>query len=144
MGYELSSSFVELGTKGFCTPPDQSSGEAEAGQEQKLEGGTGLGEGEGAKDISKDIGDDEDLTELAQEPDQKRDGDEIEDEKDAVANIIEDADMIFVTAGMGGGTGTGAAPIIAQISRELGALTVGIVTKPFNFEGPKRMNRDLF
>ena len=65
----------------------------------------------------------------------------MEDEKDAVANIIEDADMIFVTAGMGGGTGTGAAPIIAQISRELGALTVGIVTKPFNFEGPKRMNR---
>ena len=65
----------------------------------------------------------------------------MEDEKDSVANIIEDADMIFVTAGMGGGTGTGAAPIIAQISRELGALTVGIVTKPFNFEGPKRMNR---
>ena len=54
----------------------------------------------------------------------------MEDEKDSVANIIEDADMIFVTAGMGGGTGTGAAPIIAQISRELGALTVGVVTKP--------------
>ena len=65
----------------------------------------------------------------------------MENEKDAVANILEDADMIFVTAGMGGGTGTGAAPIIAEISRELGALTVGIVSKPFNFEGPKRMNR---
>jgi len=65
----------------------------------------------------------------------------MENEKDAVANILEDADMIFVTAGMGGGTGTGAAPIIAEVSRKLGALTVGIVTKPFNFEGPKRMNR---
>ncbi|MEL0201532.1 MAG: cell division protein FtsZ, partial [Flavobacteriaceae bacterium] len=51
--------------------------------------------------------------------------------------------MIFITAGMGGGTGTGAAPVISQISRELGVLTVGIVTLPFSFEGPKRMNRAL-
>ena len=65
----------------------------------------------------------------------------METEKDAVATIIEEADMIFVTAGMGGGTGTGAAPIVAQIAKELGALTVGVVTRPFNFEGPKRMNR---
>ena len=65
----------------------------------------------------------------------------METEKDAVASIIESADMIFVTAGMGGGTGTGAAPIVSQIARELGALTVGVVTRPFNFEGPKRMNR---
>ena len=65
----------------------------------------------------------------------------IETEKDAVAAIIDGADMIFVTAGMGGGTGTGAAPLVAQIARELGALTVGVVTRPFNFEGPKRMNR---
>ncbi len=65
----------------------------------------------------------------------------METEKDAVATIIDGADMIFVTAGMGGGTGTGAAPIIAQIARELNALTVGIATRPFNFEGPKRMNR---
>ena len=51
--------------------------------------------------------------------------------------------MVFMTAGMGGGTGTGAAPVISQISRELGVLTVGIVTLPFSFEGPKRMNRAL-
>ena len=52
---------------------------------------------------------------------------------------LEGADMVFITAGMGGGTGTGAAPVIAEIARELGCLTVGIVTKPFNFEGPARM-----
>ena len=57
--------------------------------------------------------------------------------------MIEGADMVFITAGMGGGTGTGAAPIAAQIAREMGILTVGIVTLPFNFEGPKRMNRGL-
>ena len=49
--------------------------------------------------------------------------------------------MVFVTAGLGGGTGTGASPVVAQIARELNALTVGVVTKPFNFEGPKRKNR---
>lgn len=65
----------------------------------------------------------------------------MEAEKEAVASIIEGADMLFVTAGMGGGTGTGASPIAAQIAREFGALTVGIVTRPFHFEGPKRMNR---
>lgn len=53
--------------------------------------------------------------------------------------VLSDADMVFITAGMGGGTGTGAAPIIAQIAKELGCLTIGIVTKPFNFEGPARM-----
>lgn len=67
----------------------------------------------------------------------------MESEKDAVAQILDGADMVFVTAGMGGGTGTGAAPIISQIARELDALTVGIVTKPFNFEGPKRRNRAM-
>ncbi len=54
---------------------------------------------------------------------------------------IQGADMVFVTAGMGGGTGTGAAPVIAQIARECGALTVGVVTKPFSFEGRQRMRR---
>ncbi len=54
---------------------------------------------------------------------------------------IQGADMVFVTAGMGGGTGTGAAPVIAQIARECGALTVGVVTKPFQFEGRQRMRR---
>jgi len=59
--------------------------------------------------------------------------------RDEIAMAIKDADMVFVTAGMGGGTGTGAAPVIAQISKELGILTVGVVTKPFTFEGKKRM-----
>jgi len=67
----------------------------------------------------------------------------VESDKEAVSTLLEGADMVFITAGMGGGTGTGAAPVISQISRELGILTVGIVTLPFNFEGPKRMNRAL-
>lgn len=67
----------------------------------------------------------------------------IEEDRETIAEILEDADMVFVTAGMGGGTGTGAAPVIAEIAKDLGALTVGIVTKPFLFEGPKRMSRAL-
>ncbi len=55
-----------------------------------------------------------------------------------IAEALEGADMVFITAGMGGGTGTGASPIIAQAAREIGALTIGVVTKPFGFEGPKR------
>jgi len=65
----------------------------------------------------------------------------LENDREAVKSMLEGTDMVFITAGMGGGTGTGAAPIVAQIARELGALTVGIVTMPFNFEGPKRMLR---
>ena len=64
-------------------------------------------------------------------------------DREAIQSMLEGADMTFITGGMGGGTGTGAAPMVAQISRELGILTVGIVTLPFNFEGPKRMNRAL-
>ena len=67
----------------------------------------------------------------------------VEADRDAITSLLEGADMVFITAGMGGGTGTGAAPVISQISRELGVLTVGIVTLPFSFEGPKRMNRAL-
>jgi cell division protein FtsZ len=67
----------------------------------------------------------------------------VQTDQEAIEAILEDADMAFVTAGMGGGTGTGAAPMIAKLSREMGILTVGIVTLPFNFEGPKRMNRAL-
>ena len=67
----------------------------------------------------------------------------METDREAVQTLLEGADMVFITAGMGGGTGTGAAPVIAQIARELDILTVGIVTLPFNFEGPKRMNRGL-
>lgn len=59
--------------------------------------------------------------------------------RDEIAMAIKDADMVFVTAGMGGGTGTGGAPVIAQIAKEMGILTVAVVTKPFMFEGKKRM-----
>ncbi len=64
-----------------------------------------------------------------------------EESRDEIAAAIRSADMIFITAGMGGGTGTGAAPVVAQIAKELGILTVGIVTKPFAFEGKKRMTQ---
>ena len=62
-----------------------------------------------------------------------------EESRAAIAKMLENTDMVFITAGMGGGTGTGAAPIIADIARESGALTVGVVTKPFKFEGARRM-----
>lgn len=58
--------------------------------------------------------------------------------KEKLMEVLENTDMLFITAGMGGGTGTGAAPVIAEIARELNILTVGVVTKPFGFEGPKR------
>ena len=61
------------------------------------------------------------------------------EDRDRIAEVIDHADMVFITAGMGGGTGTGAAPIVAQIAREQGALTVAVITKPFPFEGNKRM-----
>jgi cell division protein FtsZ len=65
------------------------------------------------------------------------------DDYERISEIIDGSDMVFVTAGMGGGTGTGAAPVIAKLSKELGALTVGVVTKPFLFEGRKRMKQAL-
>jgi cell division protein FtsZ len=58
-----------------------------------------------------------------------------------IIEILEDADMVFITSGLGGGTGTGATPIVASLARELGALTVAVVTKPFSFEGPRRMKQ---
>ncbi len=64
-----------------------------------------------------------------------------EESRDVIADALRSTDMVFITAGMGGGTGTGAAPVVAEIARELGALTVGIVTKPFKFEGKKRMKQ---
>lgn len=63
----------------------------------------------------------------------------VEESKEEISKALEGSDMVFITAGMGGGTGTGAAPRIAAISKEMGILTVGVVTKPFNFEGRKRM-----
>ncbi|MFI5234613.1 MAG: cell division protein FtsZ [Gemmatimonadales bacterium] len=65
----------------------------------------------------------------------------IEESRDEILQVLQGADMVFVTCGMGGGTGTGAAPIIAQLARDIGALTVGIVTKPFLFEGRKRIRQ---
>ncbi|WP_124057550.1 cell division protein FtsZ [Vaginisenegalia massiliensis] len=61
-----------------------------------------------------------------------------EESEEQIRNVLEGADLVFVTAGMGGGTGTGAAPVVARIAKDLGALTVGVVTRPFTFEGPKR------
>ncbi|MHC5251433.1 cell division protein FtsZ [Listeria kieliensis] len=61
-----------------------------------------------------------------------------EESREVIEEALKGADMVFVTAGMGGGTGTGAAPVIAQIAKEMGALTVGVITRPFGFEGPKR------
>lgn len=66
-----------------------------------------------------------------------------EESRDDIMVALDGADMVFITAGMGGGTGTGAAPVVAQIAKELGALTVGVVTKPFGFEGRRRMNQAL-
>ena len=64
-----------------------------------------------------------------------------EESRDQLIEELQGADMVFVTAGMGGGTGTGAAPIVADCARQAGALTVGVVTKPFSFEGKRRMNQ---
>ncbi len=65
----------------------------------------------------------------------------IEENRDEVLRVLEGADLVFVTCGMGGGTGTGASPIISQLARDVGSLTVGIITKPFLFEGRKRMRQ---
>ncbi len=64
-----------------------------------------------------------------------------EESRSAIAKALEDTDMVFITAGMGGGTGTGAAPIVAEMAHEAGILTVGVVTKPFKFEGANRMRQ---
>jgi len=64
-----------------------------------------------------------------------------ESEKERIREILSDADMVFITTGMGGGTGTGATPVIAEVARELGLLTVAVATKPFNFEGNRRMKQ---
>lgn len=65
----------------------------------------------------------------------------IEENRDDVAQVLEGSEMVFITAGMGGGTGTGAAPVVAEIAREQGSLTIGVVTKPFIFEGRKRIKQ---
>ena len=67
-----------------------------------------------------------------------------EESREEILNMVRGADLVFVTAGMGGGTGSGAAPVVAECAKEAGALTVGVVTKPFGFEGRKRMQQVLF
>ena len=62
-----------------------------------------------------------------------------EENRERIADMLRDANMVFITAGMGGGTGTGAAPVIAEVAKELGILTVAVVSKPFEYEGPRRM-----
>ena len=64
-----------------------------------------------------------------------------QESREEITKALSGSDMVFVTAGMGGGTGTGAAPIVAECAREMGALTVGVVTKPFTFEGKRRKNQ---
>lgn len=64
-----------------------------------------------------------------------------EESRDEIANALNNSDLVFITAGMGGGTGTGAAPIVAEVAKEVGALTVGVVTRPFTFEGRRRMSQ---
>ena len=63
-----------------------------------------------------------------------------EDDQEEIRKMLEGADMVFIAAGMGGGTGTGAAPIVAKVAKELGILTVAVVTKPFSFEGKNVCN----
>src|SRR3989442_8182095 len=65
-------------------------------------------------------------------------GQAAEESKEDLFEVLDGADMVFITAGMGGGTGTGGSPIVAEVARELGALTIGVVTKPFSFEGRRR------
>lgn len=67
-----------------------------------------------------------------------------EESRDAIADSLRNSDMVFITAGMGGGTGSGAAPVVAEISKEAGYLTVGVVTYPFSFEGRKRSSQAGF
>ena len=64
-----------------------------------------------------------------------------DESREAITEAVRGSDMVFITAGMGGGTGTGAAPVVAEIARDMGILTVGIVTKPFGFEGRRRMEQ---
>lgn len=64
-----------------------------------------------------------------------------EESRDEIASVLESADLVFITSGMGGGTGTGAAPIVAEVAKEVGALTVGVVTRPFTFEGKRRLGQ---
>jgi len=67
-----------------------------------------------------------------------------EESREEIKSYLEGADMVFITCGLGGGTGTGAAPVVAEVAKELGALTVGVVTRPFSFEGQNRTSKAIW
>ncbi len=122
-GNNVVNRMVQSGTKGveFIAVNTDKQALAVSSATQKIQIGEKLTHGQGAGS-NPDVG--------------KRSA---EESRNNIAKSFEDADMIFITAGMGGGTGTGAAPVVAEIAREAGVLTVGVVTKPFTFEGKKRM-----
>jgi cell division protein FtsZ len=126
-GNNVVNRMVKSGTQGveFISVNTDKQALAVSNADQKIQIGEKLTHGQGAGS-DPEIG--------------KKSADESRNE---IARSLEDADMVFITAGMGGGTGTGAAPIVADIARESGILTVGVVTKPFKFEGKRRMDQAL-
>ncbi len=124
-GNNVVNRMVSAGTKGveFIAVNTDKQALAVSSADQKIQIGEKLTHGQGA-------GSNPDVGKLS-----------AEESRNNIAKSIEDADMVFITAGMGGGTGTGAAPIVADIAKEAGKLTVGVVTKPFTFEGKRRMDQ---
>lgn len=124
-GNNVVNRMVSSGTKGveFIAVNTDKQALAISNADQKIQIGEKLTHGQGAGS-DPDIG--------------KRSA---EESRNNIAKSLEDADMVFITAGMGGGTGTGAAPTVADIAKEAGVLTVGVVTKPFSFEGKRRMEQ---
>ena len=124
-GNNVVNRMVSSGTKGveFIAVNTDKQALAISSADQKIQIGEKLTHGQGAGS-DPDIG--------------KRSA---EESRNNIAKSLEDADMVFITAGMGGGTGTGAAPTVADIAKEAGILTVGVVTKPFTFEGKRRMDQ---
>jgi cell division protein FtsZ len=124
-GNNVVNRMVSSGTKGveFIAVNTDKQALAVSNADQKIQIGEKLTHGQGAGS-DPDVG--------------KRSA---EESRNNIAKCLEDADMVFITAGMGGGTGTGAAPTVAEIAKEAGILTVGVVTKPFSFEGKRRMEQ---
>lgn len=124
-GNNVVNRMVSSGTKGveFIAVNTDKQALAVSNADQKIQIGEKLTHGQGAGS-DPDVG--------------KRSA---EESRNNIAKCLEDADMVFITAGMGGGTGTGAAPTVADIAKESGILTVGVVTKPFSFEGKRRMDQ---
>ena len=124
-GSNVVNRMVESGVKGVDFIAVNTDKQALAGSSanQKIQIGEKLTEGQGA----------------GSNPDVGRQS--AEESRSAISKVLEDTDMVFITAGMGGGTGTGAAPILADLAKEMDILTVGVVTKPFSFEGRRRMQQ---